>query len=133
MYQFISGYTAKIAGTEEGVTEPEVVFSSCFGAPFLVWHPVKYASMLADKMQHHKADAYLVNTGWSGGAYGVGKRISLKHTRAIIDGMIFRPTNFKRSIPESSQRHLMRTMKSSTLQFPLLVPAFPVYVFWVTF
>lgn len=87
MYQFISGYTAKIAGTEEGVTEPEATFSSCFGAPFLVWHPVKYASMLADKMLHHKADAYLVNTGWSGGAYGVGKRISLKHTRAIIDGM----------------------------------------------
>lgn len=87
MYHFISGYTAKIAGTEEGVTEPTATFSACFGQPFLVWHPVKYASMLAEKMAHHKADAYLVNTGWNGGAYGVGKRVALKHTRAIIDAI----------------------------------------------
>jgi len=87
MYHFISGYTAKIAGTEEGVTEPQATFSSCFGAPFLVWHPVKYASMLADKMKGHKADAWLINTGWNGGAYGVGKRISLKYSRAIIDAI----------------------------------------------
>jgi phosphoenolpyruvate carboxykinase (ATP) len=86
MYHFISGYTAKIAGTEEGVTEPQATFSSCFGAPFLVWHPVKYATMLAEKMKGHKADAWLINTGWNGGAYGVGKRISLKYSRAIIDG-----------------------------------------------
>jgi ATP-dependent phosphoenolpyruvate carboxykinase len=87
MYHFISGYTAKIAGTEEGVTEPQATFSSCFGAPFLVWHPVKYASMLAEKMKGHKADAWLINTGWNGGAYGVGKRISLKYSRAIIDAI----------------------------------------------
>ncbi|KAI9506300.1 Protein kinase C-like 1 [Coemansia spiralis] len=87
MYHFISGYTAKIAGTEEGVTEPEATFSACFGQPFLVWHPVKYAQMLAQKMQEHSANVWLVNTGWSGGAYGQGKRISLKHSRAIIDAI----------------------------------------------
>lgn len=87
MYHFISGYTAKIAGTEEGVTEPQATFSACFGQPFLVWHPVKYASMLAEQMAKHQADAYLVNTGWNGGAYGVGSRISLKYTRAIIDAI----------------------------------------------
>jgi len=87
MYHFISGYTAKIAGTEDGVTEPQATFSSCFGAPFLVWHPVKYATMLAEKMEHHKTDAWLINTGWNGGAYGVGKRISLKYSRAIIDAI----------------------------------------------
>ncbi|KAJ2392703.1 Protein kinase C-like 1 [Coemansia sp. RSA 2611] len=87
MYHFISGYTAKIAGTEEGVTEPEATFSACFGQPFLVWHPVKYAQMLARKMREHNAHVWLVNTGWSGGAYGVGKRISLKHSRAIIDAI----------------------------------------------
>ncbi|MFQ5570991.1 MAG: phosphoenolpyruvate carboxykinase (ATP) [Rhodothermales bacterium] len=87
MYHFISGYTAKVAGTEVGVTEPEATFSACFGAAFLVWHPSKYAEMLADKMQRHGAKAWLINTGLSGGAYGVGKRISLKHTRAIIDAI----------------------------------------------
>ncbi|KAJ3039706.1 Protein kinase C-like 1 [Rhizophlyctis rosea] len=87
MYHFISGYTAKIAGTEEGVTEPQATFSTCFGAPFLVWHPVKYATMLAEQMQKHKVDAYLINTGWNGGAYGTGKRISLKYSRAIIDAI----------------------------------------------
>ncbi|KND03954.1 phosphoenolpyruvate carboxykinase [ATP] [Spizellomyces punctatus DAOM BR117] len=87
MYHFISGYTAKIAGTEEGVTEPQATFSTCFGAPFLVWHPVKYATMLAEKMQQHKADAWLINTGWNGGPYGVGKRVALKYSRAIIDAI----------------------------------------------
>ncbi|KAJ2190478.1 Protein kinase C-like 1 [Coemansia sp. RSA 532] len=87
MYHFISGYTAKIAGTEEGVTEPEATFSACFGQPFLVWHPVKYAQMLAQKMQEHNVNVWLVNTGWSGGRYGVGKRITLKHSRAIIDAI----------------------------------------------
>ncbi|KAJ3215655.1 Protein kinase C-like 1 [Clydaea vesicula] len=87
MYHFISGYTAKVAGTEEGVVSPEATFSTCFGAPFLVWHPVKYATMLAEKMKQHKADAWLINTGWNGGAYGVGKRISLKYSRAIIDAI----------------------------------------------
>jgi phosphoenolpyruvate carboxykinase (ATP) len=87
MYHFISGYTAKIAGTEDGITEPQATFSACFGEPFLVWHPVKYAQMLAEKMQQHKVNVWLINTGWNGGAYGVGKRISLKHSRAIIDAI----------------------------------------------
>ncbi len=87
MYHFISGYTAKVAGTEVGVTEPEATFSPCFGGPFLVWHPAKYAELLAEKMREHKAHAWLVNTGWSGGAYGTGARMSLKYTRAIIDAV----------------------------------------------
>ncbi|KAJ3411166.1 Protein kinase C-like 1 [Chytridiales sp. JEL 0842] len=86
-YHFISGYTAKVAGTEDGVTEPSATFSTCFGAPFLVWHPTKYATMLAQKMKEHSASAWLINTGWAGGAYGTGKRISLKYTRAIIDAI----------------------------------------------
>ena len=84
MYHFISGYTAKVAGTEMGITEPQASFSACFGAPFLVWHPGKYAEQLAKKMQQHNADVWLVNTGWSGGGYGVGKRITLTNTRSII-------------------------------------------------
>ena len=87
MYHFISGYTAKVAGTEVGVKEPKGTFSACFGAAFLVWHPTKYAELLAEKMRQHGAAAWLVNTGWIGGAYGVGKRISLRHTRAIIDAI----------------------------------------------
>ncbi|KAI8855268.1 phosphoenolpyruvate carboxykinase-domain-containing protein [Chytridium lagenaria] len=86
-YHFISGYTAKIAGTEDGVTEPQATFSTCFGAPFLTWHPTKYATMLAAKMAQHKSSAWLINTGWNGGAYGTGKRISLKYSRAIIDAI----------------------------------------------
>src|SRR5690348_10477693 len=87
MYHFISGYTAKVAGTEVGVTEPSATFSPCFGGPFLVWHPSKYAELLASKMRQHKARVWLVNTGWSGGAHGTGKRISLKNTRAIIEAI----------------------------------------------
>lgn len=87
MYHFISGYTAKVAGTEMGVTEPSATFSACFGAAFLVWHPTKYATLLAEKMRKHGAKVWLVNTGWSGGPHGVGKRIALKHTRAIIDAI----------------------------------------------
>ena len=87
MYHFISGYTAKVAGTEMGVTEPSATFSPCFGGPFLVWHPSKYAELLAAKMRQHSSRVWLVNTGWSGGAYGTGKRISLKHTRAIVDAI----------------------------------------------
>ena len=87
MYHFISGYTAKVAGTEMGVTEPQATFSPCFGGPFLVWHPSKYAELLAEKMRQHQARVWLVNTGWSGGGYGVGKRIRLTHTRAIIDAI----------------------------------------------
>ncbi len=87
MYHFISGYTAKVAGTEMGVTDPETTFSACFGAAFLVWHPTKYAELLAEMMKSHDAAAWLVNTGWSGGAYGVGDRIKLPYTRAVIDAI----------------------------------------------
>ncbi len=84
MYHFISGYTSKVAGTEAGVTEPEPVFSACFGAPFLPLHPTKYAEMLGKKMDDHEVNVWLVNTGWTGGPYGVGERIKLKYTRAMI-------------------------------------------------
>ncbi|PVV01486.1 hypothetical protein BB560_004094 [Smittium megazygosporum] len=87
MYHFISGYTAKVAGTEVGVTEPEATFSACFGQPFLVFHPVKYAKMLEEKLKQHKANVWLINTGWNGGPYGVGSRIKLAYSRAIIDAI----------------------------------------------
>jgi phosphoenolpyruvate carboxykinase (ATP) len=87
MYHFISGYTAKVAGTEMGVKEPSATFSPCFGGPFLVWHPNKYAELLAAKIKQHGTRVWLVNTGWGGGGYGVGKRIKLGHTRAIIDAI----------------------------------------------
>ncbi|MGA1599088.1 MAG: phosphoenolpyruvate carboxykinase (ATP) [bacterium] len=88
MYHFISGYTAKVAGTEMGVTEPEATFSACFGAAFMVWHPSKYAELLAERIQQHGAQVWLVNTGWSGGGHGVGERMSLRHTRSIIDAVL---------------------------------------------
>ncbi|MFN4895464.1 MAG: phosphoenolpyruvate carboxykinase (ATP) [Pseudomonadota bacterium] len=87
MYHFISGYTAKVAGTEMGVTEPTATFSPCFGGPFLVWHPAKYAELLAEQMARTSANVWLVNTGWSGGSYGSGKRMKLSLTRAIIDAI----------------------------------------------
>ncbi len=86
-YHFISGYTAKVAGTEIGVTEPKATFSPCFGGPFLVWHPGKYADLLANRIRNHQASVWLVNTGWTGGPYGVGSRIKLGNTRAIIDAI----------------------------------------------
>ncbi len=84
MYHFLSGYTAKVAGTERGVTEPKAAFSACFGAPFLPRHPGTYATMLGDKLREHGARVWLVNTGWSGGGYGVGSRMKLPYTRAIV-------------------------------------------------
>ncbi|CAL1516623.1 phosphoenolpyruvate carboxykinase (ATP) [Chitinophaga sp. MM2321] len=84
MYQFISGYTAKVAGTEAGVTEPKSTFSACFGAPFLPLHPAQYAQMLGERMRLHKVNVWLINTGWTGGAYGTGNRIKLAYTRAMI-------------------------------------------------
>ncbi|MFL5742778.1 MAG: phosphoenolpyruvate carboxykinase (ATP) [Flavisolibacter sp.] len=84
MYQFISGYTAKVAGTETGITEPKPTFSACFGAPFLPLHPGKYAEMLGKKMEKHRVNVWLVNTGWTGGPYGEGRRIKLSYTRAMI-------------------------------------------------
>lgn len=88
MYHFLSGYTAKVAGTERGITEPEATFSACFGAAFLTLHPTDYADLLGKKLDEHKTHAYLVNTGWSGGAYGTGERMSISQTRACIDGIL---------------------------------------------
>lgn len=92
MYYFLSGYTAKVAGTERGITEPVATFSACFGEPFMPLHPTIYAKLLGQKIDEHKVNVYLVNTGWSGGAYGIGKRMSIKATRAcihvILDGSI---------------------------------------------
>jgi phosphoenolpyruvate carboxykinase (ATP) len=85
MYHYLSGYTAKVAGTELGVKEPQATFSACFGKAFLMVHPTKYAEILAEKMDQHKSQAYLINTGWVGGKYGVGKRISLLNNRKTID------------------------------------------------
>jgi phosphoenolpyruvate carboxykinase (ATP) len=88
MYHFLSGYTAKLAGTERGVTEPEATFSTCFGAPFLVHHPRVYADLLGQKIAAHKSTVWLVNTGWSGGPYGVGKRMQIAHTRAMVTAVL---------------------------------------------
>jgi phosphoenolpyruvate carboxykinase (ATP) len=87
MYYFLSGYTAKVAGTGVGVTEPQATFSACFGAPFLVWHPTKYAELLGQKMDAHSVNVCLVNTGWTGGQFGDGARIKLRYTRAIISAI----------------------------------------------
>ena len=84
MYHFLSGYTARVAGTEKGVTEPQATFSTCFGAPFMPRHPTVYAKMLGEKMARQNVKCWLVNTGWSGGGFGVGERMSIKHTRAMV-------------------------------------------------
>ncbi len=83
-YHFISGYTAKVVGTEAGITEPKAVFSACFGFSFMPLHPSDYADMLMDKMRSGDLNVWLVNTGWVGGGYGVGERIKLRYTRAMI-------------------------------------------------
>ena len=110
MYHFLSGYTAKVAGTERGVTEPVATFSTCFGAPFMPQYPTTYAELLGEKLKKHNAQAWLVNTGWSGGAYGIGERIDLPVTRrmltAILEGELdnveFTPDfNFKILIPNN--------------------------------
>lgn len=88
MYHFISGYTAKVAGTEAGVTEPQTTFSACFGKPFLPLHPTRYATMLCEKLKKGNAAVWLVNTGWTGGSYGTGERIQLKYTRAMISAAL---------------------------------------------
>jgi phosphoenolpyruvate carboxykinase (ATP) len=87
MYHFISGYTAKVAGTEMGVTEPQATFSACFGAPFLVRHPAVYARMLAERIEQAGSRVWMINTGWIGGPYGIGRRIPLAYTRAMIDAI----------------------------------------------
>jgi phosphoenolpyruvate carboxykinase (ATP) len=88
MYHFMSGYSAKVAGTEQGINVPTATFSSCFGSAFMVWNPLKYAELLKTKMQKHNVNVWLLNTGWIGGAPGVGKRISLKYTRAMVDAIL---------------------------------------------
>ncbi|MCK5109918.1 MAG: phosphoenolpyruvate carboxykinase (ATP) [Arcobacteraceae bacterium] len=88
MYYFLSGYTAKVAGTERGITEPTATFSACFGEAFLPLHPTDYAKLLGEKIDKHNVNVYLVNTGWTGGAYGTGKRMSIKNTRACINGIL---------------------------------------------
>ena len=88
MYHFISGYTAKVAGTEMGITEPTTTFSACFGKAFLPLHPTKYAELLGEKLKKHKVNVWLLNTGWVGGAYGVGSRIKLSYTRSLISAAL---------------------------------------------
>jgi phosphoenolpyruvate carboxykinase (ATP) len=88
MYYFLSGYTAKVAGTERGITEPVATFSACFGEAFMTLHPTVYAKLLGEKIDKHNVNVYLVNTGWTGGEYGVGKRMSLKDTRACINAIL---------------------------------------------
>lgn len=110
MYHFLSGYTAKVAGTERGVTEPSATFSTCFGAPFMVHHPTVYAKLLGERIAQHKVRCWLINTGWTGGPYGVGKRFAIAHTRAMVsaalggalDGVAFtREPFFGLEIPSS--------------------------------
>jgi phosphoenolpyruvate carboxykinase (ATP) len=88
MYHFMSGYTSKVAGTETGVVSPEPVFSACFGSPFMPLHPSVYAELLGQKMEENKVNIWLINTGWTGGPYGIGKRIELRYTRAIITAVL---------------------------------------------
>ena len=88
MYHFINGYTAKVAGTEKGVTEPSPVFSPCYGGPFMPLHPRRYAELLGEKMERYGVNAWFVNTGWTGGPYGVGERMAINHTRAIVNAVL---------------------------------------------
>jgi phosphoenolpyruvate carboxykinase (ATP) len=88
MYHFISGYTSKLAGTERGITEPKETFSQCFGAPFMPLHSIQYAKMLAQRISKYNTSVYLINTGWTGGPYGIGKRMDLKYTRAMVSASI---------------------------------------------
>ncbi|HHB12012.1 MAG TPA: phosphoenolpyruvate carboxykinase (ATP) [Chromatiales bacterium] len=88
MYHFLSGYTAKVAGTEKGVTEPEPTFSPCFGAPFMALHPTVYAHLLGEKLRRHQVRCWLINTGWTGGPYGVGRRMDIAHTRAMLNAAL---------------------------------------------
>jgi phosphoenolpyruvate carboxykinase (ATP) len=88
MYHFLLGYTAKVAGTERGITEPQATFSTCFGAPFMPQHPSVYAKLLGEKLETHKVSTWLVNTGWTGGPFGEGERISIKYTRALLNSAL---------------------------------------------
>ncbi len=115
MYHFLSGYTAKVAGTEVGITEPTATFSACFGAPFMPLHPTRYAEMLGERMEAHEVRIWLVNTGWSGGGYGVGSRMKLKYTRAMIGAAM-------RGELDGVEQH---TDSTFGLQFPKACPGVP--------
>lgn len=115
MYHFISGYTAKVAGTEMGITEPQTTFSACFGRAFLPLHPAKYAELLGEKLKSGKVNVWLVNTGWTGGSYGVGERISLKYTRALITA----------ALSGSLENEKYETLPVFNLQMPTACPNIP--------
>jgi phosphoenolpyruvate carboxykinase (ATP) len=117
MYHFLSGYTAKVAGTERGVSEPQATFSTCFGAPFMVHHPTTYARLLGRKIDEHDVDCWLVNTGWSGGPYGVGERMAIAHTRAMVNAAI------EGRIPDEYE-----TERFFGLRVPTSVPGVPTEV-----
>jgi phosphoenolpyruvate carboxykinase (ATP) len=88
MYHFLSGYTAKVAGTEKGIKEPQATFSNCFGGPFMVHHPSVYAKLLGEKIEKHQVNCWLVNTGWTGGPYGTGERMKIAYTRKMLDELL---------------------------------------------
>lgn len=115
MYHFISGYTAKVAGTETGITEPVSAFSACFGAPFMPLHPTKYAELLGEKINSHDVNIWLVNTGWTGGAYGIGHRISLKYTRRMLAAALNGELNNAK----------FDTLPVFNLQYPTTCPGVP--------
>jgi len=142
MYHFISGYTAKVAGTEMGVTEPVATFSACFGAAFMPLHPTKYAEILGENMRRDQVNVWLINTGWIGGPYGVGQRISLAYTRAMITAALegqldhveyateellgLAVPTFCPNVPSEllSQRHLWKDMAAYEAQAQLLAQKF---------
>ncbi|WP_340003225.1 phosphoenolpyruvate carboxykinase (ATP) [Oceanobacillus sp. FSL K6-0127] len=115
MYHFLSGYTSKLAGTERGVTEPQATFSACFGSPFLPLAPAKYAEMLGEKIDMYNSNVFLVNTGWTGGSYGVGNRMKLSYTRAMIHSAL------------EGELNSMETVKDEIfgLEIPMHVPGVP--------
>ena len=119
MYHFLSGYTAKVAGTETGLgAEPQATFSTCFGSPFLPRRPEVYGRLLADLISDHGVDCWLVNTGWSGGAYGIGSRMSIRHTRALLTA----------ALDGSLARVAFRREPVFGLQIPVSVPGVPTEV-----
>jgi len=118
MYHFISGYTAKIAGTEMGVTEPQLTFSACFGKAFLPLHPIQYAELLGKKLEKHNVNVWLVNTGWSGGPYGVGSRMKLSYTRAMITA----------ALDGSLEKGKFETLPVFNMQMPTSCPNVPVEI-----
>jgi phosphoenolpyruvate carboxykinase (ATP) len=115
MYHFISGYTAKVAGTEKGISEPVATFSACFGAPFMVRHPSVYAQLLADMIEKHKVKCWLVNTGWTGGPYGTGSRMKIQYTRALLNAAL------DKSLNDAD----MRTDPIFGFQIPVSAPGVP--------